>query len=115
MMLISLEQGKRHLRVILDDPDENADIELKIQAASAAVLKYLKSRTNEFLDSSGFIEYDSDGEPVGVPANVQAATLLMLGYLYKDRDNNAEQAYQQGYLPAPVTALLYPDRDPAFR
>lgn len=115
MMLVSLAQGKRHLRVILDDEDENADIELKIKAASAAVLNYLKSRADAFLDSSGYIEYDSNDDPVGVPENVQAATLLMLGYLYKDRDNNADNAYQQGYLPAPVTALLYPNRDPAFR
>lgn len=115
MMLVSLEQGKRHLRVILDDPDENADIELKIKGASQAVLDYLKSRADEFLDSAGEVEVDSENEPVGIPENVQAATLLMLGYLYKDRDNNADSAYQQGYLPAPVTALLYPRRDPAFR
>lgn len=115
MMLVSLEQGKRHLRVIIDDAEENADIELKILGASAAVLKYLKSRADEFLDSSGMVEVNSDNEPVGIPYNVQAAVLLMLGYLYKDRDTNADKAYEQGYLPAPVTALLYPDRDPAFR
>lgn len=113
MMLVSLEQGKRHLRVIIDDEDD--DIELKIEGASAAVLDYLKSRASEFLDSSGQVEIDSDGEPVGVPTNVQAAVLLMLGYLYKDRDTNADDAYERGYLPAPVTALLYPKRDPAFR
>lgn len=113
MMLVSLEQGKRHLRVIMDD--EDADILLKIEGASAAVLDYLKSRANEFLDSSGMVEVDSNLDPVGVPANVQAATLLMLGYLYKDRDTNADEGYERGYLPAPVTALLYPKRDPAFR
>lgn len=112
MMLVSITTAKSHLRV--DTFDEDNDITLKIHAASAAVLNYLKSGANKFLDSNGEVEIDSSGEPVGVPYEVEAATLLMLGYLYKDRDENAEGAYEQGFLPKPVTALLYPLRDPAF-
>lgn len=112
MMLVTLEQGKEHLRVDFDDEDN--DITLKIHAASGAVLNYLKSGADIFLDSNGDLEYDSSDEPVGVPFEVKAATLLMLGFFYKDRDENSEGAYEQGYLPKPVTALLYPLRDPAF-
>lgn len=112
MKLVSLAQGKRHLRV--DFEDEDNDIELKVHAASAAVLNYLKSGADAFLDSSGGVIEDSSGDPVGIPFEVQAATLLMLGYLYKDRDTNAGGEYEQGYLPKPVTALLYPLRDPAY-
>lgn len=112
MMLVSLDAAKSHLRV--DNSDEDNDITLKIHAASGAVLNYLKSGANKFLDSNGDVEIDSANDPVGVPYEVEAATLLMLGYLYKDRDENADGAYAQGYLPKPVTALLYPLRDPAF-
>src|SRR3989304_10178499 len=118
MMLVSLNKGKQHLR--MDHDAEDDMITTYIQAASAAVLNYLKSGKDAFLDStnldsSGEVEVDSDDEPVGIPFEVQAATLLMLGYLYKNRDNNdgIEGAFGQGTLPMPVTALLSPLRDPA--
>jgi hypothetical protein len=112
MMLVTLEQAKQHLRVDFDD--EDGDITLKIHAASGAVMNYLKSGADAFLDSAGDLVTDSNGDPVGVPFEVQAATLLMTGYLYKDRDQNSDGAFSMGYLPAPVTALLYPLRDPAI-
>lgn len=112
MMLVSLEAAKDHLRV--DNDDEDSDLTLKIAGASAAVLRYLKSDgIADFADSSGELMLDSSGVAEGVPFEVQAATLLMLGYLYKDRDNDAGHEYETGYLPRPVTALLYGRRDPA--
>lgn len=114
MMLVTLDQGKSHLNVDLDLTAQDADITLKIHAASSAVINYLKSGKAIFLNSQGDLAIDSKGDPVGVPFEVQAATLLMLGFLYKDRDENAEGAFERGYLPMPVTALLYPLRDPAF-
>lgn len=112
MMLVSLEQGKNHLRV--DNDDEDEDIELKIHAASELVVGYLKDAANEFLDTSGEPEVDSSLTPVGVPYKVRAATLLMLGYLYRDRDGDPDKAYEMGYLPRPVTALLYSMRKPSM-
>lgn len=112
MMLVSLLQAKNHLRV--DNDDEDSDIELKIHAASEAVVGYLKDAANEFLDTNGEPEMDSSETPVGVPFKVKAATLLMLGYLYRDRDGDPDKAYETGYLPKPVTALLYSLRKPAM-
>jgi hypothetical protein len=110
-MLVSLAQGKAHLRV--DQDDEDLDITLKIHAASSAVLHYLKSSASTFLNEVGEVERDANGDPLNVPFEVAAATLLLLGFLYKDRDENLDGAYEMGYLPKPVTALLYPLRAPA--
>jgi hypothetical protein len=124
MMYVTLARAKQHLNMDhdLDDPL----IEAYIGAASEAVKNYLKSASpydverdsndDPVLDSSGDPIYavDSNGGKI-VRYAVQAATLLQLGFLYKDRDENADGAYDMGYLPKPVTALLYPLRDPALR
>lgn len=112
MMLVTLEQARQHLRS--DSVDDDLDLTEKIMGASNAVLNYLKSGADAFLDSSGEVITDSSGDPVGVPYAVRAATLLMVGYLYRYRDENESGEFERGYLPAPVTALLYPLRDPAL-
>jgi hypothetical protein len=86
---------------------------MKIYAASTLVIKYLKSAADSLFDTAGEVPMDSAGDPLGVPYNVYAATCLMLGYLYRQRDSSED--FQQGYLPPAVTALLYADRDPAVR
>lgn len=122
MMYVTLARGKQHLN--MDHDSDDVLIEAYIGAASEAVKNYLKSASpyeverdsndDPVLDSSGdpVYEVDSSGDKI-VKSVVQAATLLQLGFLYKDRDENADSAYQMGYLPKPVTALLYPLRDPA--
>lgn len=124
MMYVTLLRAKQHLNMDhdLDDPL----IEAYIGAASEAVKNYLKSASAYEVerDSNDDPIFDSSGDPIyAVDSNgdkivryaVQAATLLQLGFLYKDRDENADGAYDMGYLPKPVTALLYPLRDPACR
>ena len=103
MMLVTLDDAKDHLRI--DTDDEDMHLELLVNAASDAVLNYLKIDGTIYVDSSDNID---------PPYAVQAATLLMTGYLYRLRDNNEGGEYQQGYLPMPVTALLYPLRSPAI-
>lgn len=122
MRYVTLERGKQHLN--MDHDLDDVLITAYIGAASGAVKNYLKSASpyeverdsndDPILDSSGDPTYvvDSSGDKV-VKYEVQAAVLLMLGFLYKDRDENPDQAFAQGYLPKPVTALLYPLRDPA--
>jgi hypothetical protein len=42
------------------------------------------------------------------------ATILLTGHFYNNPDGDPEHDWEQGYLPRPVTALLYPLRDPAL-
>ena len=124
MRYVTLQRAKQHLN--MDHDQDDVLIEAYIGAASEAVKNYLKSASpyeverdsndDPIVDSSGGPIYvvDSSGDKQ-VKYAVQAATLLQLGFLYKDRDENADRAYEIGYLPRPVTALLYPLRDPAFK
>lgn len=124
MMYVTLARAKQHLNMDHDE-DDNL-IEVYVQAASGAVKNYLKSASpyeverdsndDPILDSSGDQVYvvDSAGDKL-VSYPVQAAVLLMVGFLYKDRDENPDSAFDRGYLPRPVTALLYSLRDPALR
>jgi hypothetical protein len=122
MMYVTLARAKQHLNMDHDE-DDNL-IEVYVQAASGAVKNYLKSASpyeverdsndDPILDSSGdpvYVVDSSGGKLVSYP--VRAAVLLMVGFLYKDRDENPDSAFDRGYLPRPVTALLYPLRDPA--
>ncbi|QQE90481.1 head-tail connector protein [Azotobacter chroococcum] len=123
MMYATLERAKAHLNMDHDEDDQL--ITAYIKAASGAVKNYLKSASpyeverdsndDPVLDSNGAPEYvrDSSGDKV-IRFEVEAAVLLMVGHLYKDRDENADSAFEQSYLPKPVTALLYPLRDPAL-
>lgn len=117
MMLVTLQQASDHLR--RDTSDDDNDLTLKIHAASAAVLNYLDEGAESFLDSAGDVLVDSNGDPTGVPFEVQAATLLLIGEFYKNRggmqEGEIDQKWGYGYLPRSVVALLYPLRDPALR
>ena len=108
MMFVSLEQARAHVRS--DDTADDADLELKVQAASAAVAGYIGDNAS-FFNSAGVPSADSNGIALDIPEDVKIATLLLVGYFYKDRDNDANHEYETGYLPRPVTALLYQYRN----
>ena len=110
-MLVSLQQAKDHLRV--DSSAEDNHITLLIRGASASVIQCIRSGTDVFTDSAGDVIVDSAGDPQEIPENIQIATLLLIGYLYRWRDENKD--FDRGYLPQPVTALLTPYRDPVLR
>ena len=109
-LLVSLEDAKRHLRVTGDDDDTS--ITLLAQAASAAVLGYIGIE-QDFLDTFGEPDYETVDDPTGVPEDVQAATLILVGVLYKDRDGGNEAGWSDGDLPLVVRSLLRPYWTPA--
>jgi hypothetical protein len=110
-MLVSLARAKEHLRVT--DTDEDDLIAIYVSAASRAVHRYIGDQAGELLS----IDSPPDSPPgdlTTVDERVQAAVLLLTGHLYKDRDVNTDGAFEQGFLPKPVTALLYSMRDPTL-
>jgi hypothetical protein len=112
--LVSLPQAQDHLRDFYTENEGH--IELLILAASRACITYLDGGEDSFADSDGQIAQDSNGVPQDVPEDIQAACLLLIGEFYRNRDGeqageiNAQFGY--GFLPRPVTALLFPYRSP---
>jgi len=106
--LATLEDTKKALNVWEDDDDQI--LSLYIKSASKAVVNYLKGQVLAVLGDIG-----EDGQPIAtVPEEVQLATIMLVGFVYRDPDGNDSKEWDQGYLPRPVTALLYPLRDPAI-
>jgi hypothetical protein len=93
--LITLEAGKNHLQ--MDHDADDFDIEAKIFEASAIVLDYLKLADAP----AAWAEL--------VPEHIQAATKLVLGSLYKNRESEIAEP-----LSAAVKSLLHRSRDPAL-
>lgn len=98
--LVTLQEASGHLRRDLDD-DDDADLTMKIEAASDAVMRYL-----EWTDV-----------PADVPVAVKAAVLRLVGDMYVNREGSTDSAISEqfgyGYLPANVLSLLYPLRVPS--
>lgn len=103
-MIITLQEAKEHLRI--DHDAEDADLTLKIEAASRMILEYVKRSESDYdEDSDGILE---------VPYTMKMACLIMVGILYRDRDGTESDKWQQGFLPFSVTALIYNLRDPSL-
>jgi len=96
MALITLEQAKRQLRI--DHDDDNADLLLKMEQASAIVVDYIKRPDHGWTEET-------------VPPLVQAAILIVLTDLY-DRRNGTDK--DDVLLSKPVRDILERFRDPAF-
>lgn len=102
-MIVTLQEARDHLRSDTDADD--ADLTIKIMAASAAVLTYLKVA-------------DESSIPAAATDVAKQATLLLVGEFYARREGEQMGApgpeFGYGYLPRPVVALLYPHRDPSI-
>lgn len=108
--LVSLQKVKWGLKIESSDWDQLLG-GVYIPAASRAVINYLKSAADDLLD------LDSGGNiPAGfsVPEEIQMATIALVGYWFRSPDSDPDKEFEQGYLPRPVTALLYPLRNPAL-
>lgn len=110
--LVSLAQAQDHLRDFY--AENEGHIALLITAASRACITYLDGGEDAFADSDGQIAQDSSGIPQGVPEDIQAACLLLVGEFYRNRGGEQGGAIGEGYgfLPRPVVALLFPHRSP---
>jgi hypothetical protein len=110
--LVSLDQAKLRLRI--DNDAMDADLELMIAGASRAVIRYIESGYHDFLDSAGEVFEDSNGIAIDIPDDVKNAVLMLVGIWFRDPSGTDAASWERGYLPAPVTAVLYPLRDPSL-
>ncbi len=99
MNLVDFDDVKAHLRITGNEEDDAIDA--LIVTASSIVMDYLKKTPEEAWGS---------GDPVvvAVPGVVKAATMLVIGTLYKDREADSDP------LGEGVRALLMRQRDPAL-
>lgn len=106
--LVTKEQVKAALRI--DTTDDDAHLTLLIGAASNRIISFLKGRADEVLN------LDSAGEltSAGIPDEVTVATIMLVGYLYRNPDQDRDGDFELGQLPKPVKSLLYMLRDPAL-
>lgn len=103
--LVTLNQAKDHLRIVLTDTQHDTDVQFKIAQASEIVMDYIKRSVvpDEWTVSSvSPISYS-------IPALVQAATLLVVGELYFNREASTADV-----LSTAVMNLLERYRDPAL-
>ena len=116
MKLFPLSAARDWVRV--DSTDDDAMLEATLEAASDLIVNYLGTDALErlgMLNSDAVVEEDSNGVATAdVPAAVLGATRYLVAWLYRNRDADPEKAFFAGYLPAPVTAMLYPLRDPTL-
>ncbi len=98
---VTLPELKAGLLISHDDDD--VALTLYIEAATGAVVNYLKSSAVPLLEPGAEI-----------PPEIKVSVIFLVGILWRNPDNDTESAFEQGFLPKPVTALLYPLRDPAL-
>lgn len=114
MMLVTITQARQHLRSDTDVDD--ADLALKVEAASEAIIHHLMDTELDWTDSAGYPFEDTAGIAIGVPKRVQSACLMLTAYYYNERDgsnnNPVPSQYGFGYFPVGVEAMLFPIRKP---
>lgn len=105
--LVTLAQVKAGLRIDYDDDDEQ--LKLLISASSERIIRYLKGRAKEVLGLN-----DEGTAASHIPASVTAATMMLVGYLYRNTDEDPDGDWDVGKLPKKVSSMIYQFRDPAL-
>lgn len=96
---ISIEQAREHLREDYPDSDDN-DIQSKLEQACDIIRDYLHVHDEEFLASTM--------DEGNAPPRVVAATLLVLGELFREREKDSDP------ISPGVVRLLSRTRDPVL-
>jgi len=120
-MIVTRAQAASHLRID-DVTDEAADLDLKIQAASAIVLDYIEWTPDRYVATQEIAELDSDYEidsewdedwdsdwlgDEDYLDTIKAAVLLLVGEMHRYRDGGSPN-FDGASLPSVVRAVLYP-------
>lgn len=104
VQLIDLEEAKAQIYVDPDDTDKDADIELRIGIASSIVMKHIKADDipESWIVTHSPLVFES-------PFDVKAATLLVFGELYANRESSTAMPLSDA-----VINLLSPHRMPTL-
>jgi hypothetical protein len=105
--LVSLIQAKLDRNIDLSDPTHDDALEMKIIQASNIVMDYLKVYTVATIPQ--VVALGTSPETYTIPPLVQAATLLVLGELFENREASLSNILSDG-----VMNILERFRDPAL-
>ena len=123
MALVTLEDGRRQLRIPASGSpptsEHDADIEAAIATAEEVVLDLVNQRRSD--GEAWALEvasWDINGSPaVAPPKRVTQAVLMLTGYYFRYRGDdlaNEQPTPEYGEVMRAVTNLLYRLRDPAL-
>lgn len=109
MELITLEQARAHCRC---DSGDDALLELYGGASEGAVQQFLNRRVFADADSMAAAVLGGSGgiDPILVNDSIRAAVLLMLGHLYRTREEVQGSDGATVQVPMGVHSLLWPHR-----
>lgn len=114
MMLVSLEEVRSWLRMDAGTVSDDR-LTLLVEAASAAIMAFLKEDGAEDFTDSNFLPIeDSNGVAIDVPSDVKAATMVLTGYLDRGPDGDPDKAFTPGHLPPAVSTHIWHRRDPTM-
>lgn len=98
-VLVAFEVAKRHLRIT--DNDHDAEIQSKLEIASAEIVNYLKAQADPAWDATT------------APLDIQGATLKRLGAIYEHRGDDGSSADEDKNWDE-IGRILMRRRDPAL-
>jgi hypothetical protein len=107
--LITIEQARAHCRA---ESDDDAMLELYGSASEAAAQQFLNRRVFPDADSMAAAVLDGTGgiDPILANDSIRAGVLLMLGHLYRTREDVQGSDGATVQVPMGAHSLLWPYR-----
>jgi len=89
MSLITLDEAKLHLRI--DHDFDDADIQLKLDAAEEQAINFLERQVYATDDElkQAVLSNKAGDRPILVNSSFKSAVLLLLGHLYENREETS--------------------------